>query len=181
MHVETDYLVTMHQITYSNFVNTQSNSQTVLIIIIPWNIKTLTYEWSPKMKSSKILETMPTSPDPHQVLVCVLRLYLFVFSCWILPVMLLCVMLLCFCPPPSVSPRLLQSVRWKHQVFKVPSPQLQLRRGLCRLSLREGLLQGWQRSAHDGLYTWVAATGPLCLLTTDSWYRSSSWNALAAF
>lgn len=103
MHVETDYLVTMHQITYSNFVNTQSNSQTVLIIIKPWNIKTLTYEWSPKMKSSKILETMPTSPEPHQVIVCVLRLYLFVFSCWILPVMLLCVMLLCFCPPQRVT------------------------------------------------------------------------------
>lgn len=73
--------------------------------------------------------------------------------------------------PPSVSPRLLQSVCWKHQVFKVPSTQFQLWRRLYRLSLREGLLQGGERSSDDGLYTWVAATAPLCLLTTESWHR----------
>lgn len=93
--------------------------------------------------------------------------------------MLFCVILPCLFPPPSMPPGLLQSVCWKHQVFKVPSAQFQLRRRLHRLSLREGLLQGWERSSDDGLYTWVAATGPLCLLTPESCYRLSSWIATA--
>lgn len=67
-------------------------------------------------------------------------------------------------PPASMPPRLLQSICWKHQVFKVPSTQFQLRRGGHYLPLWEGLLQGWERSSKHGLYTWVHQQTALDLL-----------------